>query len=157
MPATRDRLKQGILAWHLTSPHGRLAKHQHLHICYDVTELFHSLARHKTRDADSARIERLSTVFDRCSVSPDTRAIGNAWSAMHYGGEFCLVHDQPERTALSLVFVQSKDGNPGGADPGDFGGGVTDKYLIYEGLSRVAADAVESVPAHATQRPCPLQ
>ena len=61
---------------------------------------------------------------------------------MHYGGEFCLVDQHPERIALSLVFVQSKDGNTGGADPSAFGGGATDKHLIYEGLSRVAADAV---------------
>ena len=61
---------------------------------------------------------------------------------MHYGGEFCLVDEHPERAALSLVFVQTKDGNTGGADPSAFGGGATDKHLIYEGLSRVAADAV---------------
>jgi riboflavin biosynthesis pyrimidine reductase len=61
---------------------------------------------------------------------------------MHYGGEFCLVDQHPERTALSLVFVQSKDGNTGAADPGALGGGATDKHLIYEGLSRVAADGV---------------
>lgn len=105
-------------------------------------ELFQAFARDKTRDAESARIERLSTVFERCAVSPHTRAIGHAWSSMHYGGEFCLVNQHPERTALSLVFVQSKDGNTSGADPGAFGEGATDKHLIYEGLSRVAADAV---------------
>jgi riboflavin biosynthesis pyrimidine reductase len=44
--------------------------------------------------------------------------------------------------ATSLVFVQSKDGNTGAADPSTLGGGITDKHLIYEGLSRVAADAV---------------
>lgn len=65
---------------------------------------------------------------------------------MHYGGEFCLVDQHPERTALSLVFVQSQDGNTGGADPASFGGGATDKHLIYEGLSRVAADAVLAGP-----------
>jgi riboflavin biosynthesis pyrimidine reductase len=107
-----------------------------------VRELFKGFARNKTREAEFARIERLSTVFDRCAVSPHTRAIGNAWSSMHYGGEFCLVDQHQERTELSLVFVQSKDGNTGGADPGTFGGGATDKHLIYEGLSRVAADAV---------------
>ena len=111
-------------------------------ICQDVSELFDGFARNKTRVAESARIERLSTVFDRCSVSPHTRAIGNAWTSMHYGGEFCLVDRHPERTAVSLVFVQSKDGNTDGADPGTFGGGATDTHLIYEGLSRVAADAV---------------
>jgi riboflavin biosynthesis pyrimidine reductase len=81
-------------------------------------------------------------VFDECAGLPQTRAIGNTWSAMHYGGEFCLVDQHPERAALSLVFVQSKDGNTGAGDPGALGGGTTDKHLIYEGLSRVAADAV---------------
>ena len=45
-------------------------------------------------------------------------------------------------TNLSLAFVQSRDGNTEAADPGEFGAGATDKHLIYEGLSRVAADAV---------------
>jgi riboflavin biosynthesis pyrimidine reductase len=43
---------------------------------------------------------------------------------------------------VSLVFIQTKDGNTGGSNPGSFGGGATDQHLIYEGLSRVAADAV---------------
>ena len=47
-----------------------------------------------------------------------------------------------EQTAMSLVFIQTKDGNTGGPNPGAFGGGATDQHLIYEGLSRVAADAV---------------
>lgn len=109
---------------------------------HDVSALFQGFVGNKTDEARSARIERLSTVFDNCAGSPHTRAIGNAWSATHYGGEFCLVDQHPERAALSLVFVQSKDGNTGGDDPGAFGGGATDRHLIYEGLSRVAADAV---------------
>jgi len=40
------------------------------------------------------------------------------------------------------VFVQSKDGNTGADSPEDLGGGPLDKHLIYEGLSRVAVDAV---------------
>ena len=68
--------------------------------------------------------------------------IGNAWSQAHYGGEFGLAVPDEGTTALSLVFVQSKDGNTGATDPSTFGGGPTDKHLIYEGLSRVAADAV---------------
>jgi riboflavin biosynthesis pyrimidine reductase len=43
---------------------------------------------------------------------------------------------------MSLVFIQTKDGNTGGPNPGAFGGGATDHHLLYEGLSRVAADAV---------------
>jgi 5-amino-6-(5-phosphoribosylamino)uracil reductase len=46
--------------------------------------------------------------------------------------------------SCSLVFVQSADGNTGEARPSDLGGGLTDEILIYEGLSRVAADAVLS-------------
>jgi len=44
--------------------------------------------------------------------------------------------------SVSLVFVQSRDGNTGADNPEDLGGGPADKHLIYEGLSRVAADAV---------------
>ena len=40
------------------------------------------------------------------------------------------------------MFVQSRDGNTGADNPADLGGGPTDKCLLYEGLSRVAADAV---------------
>jgi riboflavin biosynthesis pyrimidine reductase len=44
--------------------------------------------------------------------------------------------------AISLVFVQTRNGNTGAKNPEDLGGGPTDKHLIYEGLSRVAADGV---------------
>ena len=60
---------------------------------------------------------------------------------MHYDGNFGLFQTQTAATALSLVFVRSRNGNTGG-DPSGLGGGATDKYLIYEGLSRVAADGV---------------
>jgi riboflavin biosynthesis pyrimidine reductase len=43
---------------------------------------------------------------------------------------------------MSLVFVQSRDGNTVVPDPATLGGGPVDFHLIYEGLSRVAADAV---------------
>src|SRR5262247_2633858 len=48
----------------------------------------------------------------------------------------------PDLPSTSLVFVQSRDGNTGAADPSSLGGGEADKHLVYEGLSRVAADAV---------------
>ena len=95
----------------------------------------------KTRDAVTAHIERLSTVFERRDGLPLQR-IGNEWSRLHFGGEFDLVHPAPMRTAMSLVFIQTKNGNTGGDNPGALGGGATDQHLIYEGLSRVAADAV---------------
>lgn len=43
---------------------------------------------------------------------------------------------------VSLVFVQSKDGNTATDNPQELGGGPLDKHLIYEGLSRIAVDAV---------------
>jgi hypothetical protein len=102
------------------------------------TVAFERFSARKIREAESASIERLSTVFDRRPVYIDR--IGNAWSRLHYGGEFGLLR-RHGRTAVSLVFIQTKDHNTGGC-PDSFGGGATDKHLIFEGLSRVAADAV---------------
>lgn len=102
---------------------------------------FQRVAEEKTRQAAAARIERLSTRFERLDGSL-VQGIGNAWTRLHYNGRFGLVSRDPAETAISLVFVQTKDGNTGGPDPAAFGGGATDTHLIYEGLSRVAADAV---------------
>src|SRR5207302_1031128 len=41
-----------------------------------------------------------------------------------------------------VVFVQSRAGNTGAGNPASLGGGAVDEHLIYEGLSRAAADAV---------------
>lgn len=91
--------------------------------------------------SDPLGVRRLITVEDRSYEFP-VSAIGNVWSREYYGGPFHL-YDMPEtHPAMSLVFVQSRDGNTGADNPGDLGGGPTDKYLIYEGLSRVAADGV---------------
>jgi riboflavin biosynthesis pyrimidine reductase len=103
--------------------------------------VFHDVAAQKTRDAASAHVERLSTAFD-LRDGLRVEGIGNAWSRRHYGGEFGLVSPDRLQTAVSLVFIQTKDGNTGGPNPSAFGGGATDQHLIYEGLSRVAADAV---------------
>ncbi len=55
--------------------------------------------------------------------------------------------------SANLVFVQSRDGNTVTRDPSVLGGGEADTHLIYEGLSRVAADAVlagaRTIPAAA--------
>src|SRR3954466_7788642 len=102
---------------------------------------FAQFAAHKTHLAATASIARLSTVFDGRTDAP-VQGIGNAWSRLHYGGDFGLVSASGPRIAASLVFIQTRDGNTGGPDPGSFGGGATDQHLIYEGLSRVAADAV---------------
>ena len=105
------------------------------------TNAFQRFAAHKTREATIANIERLLTTFDRRDDF-GLLGIGNAWSRLHYGGEFGLVRPTRNQTTVSLVFVQTKNGNTGGPNPSGFGGGPTDTHLIYEGLSRVAADAV---------------
>jgi riboflavin biosynthesis pyrimidine reductase len=86
-------------------------------------------------------LRRLVTLED-CHDDFPVTGIGNAWSREHFDGPFYLFAAPPERPAISLVFVQTQDGNTGASNPGDLGGGPTDKHLIYEGLSRVAADGV---------------
>jgi riboflavin biosynthesis pyrimidine reductase len=86
-------------------------------------------------------VNRLITIED-CSSRYPVRAIGNAWSREYFDGPFYLFDPPADLPAISLVFVQTADGNTGGKDPSALGGGATDRHLIYEGLSRVAADAV---------------
>src|SRR5262249_35728504 len=60
-----------------------------------------------------------------------------------FDGDFYMSPSHGGRLpACNLVFVQSKDGNTAIRNPAALGGGETDKHLIYEGLSRVAADGV---------------
>jgi riboflavin biosynthesis pyrimidine reductase len=68
----------------------------------------------------------------------DLEAIGNPWSEAAFDGPFY----QARGDSLGVVFVQSAQGNTGAKDPSSFGGGAVDQHLIYEGLSRVAADGV---------------
>ena len=86
-------------------------------------------------------VRRLVTIEDRSSEFPVT-PIGNEWSRTYYDGLFHLFDAPADTPAISLVFVQTRDGNTGAQNPKDLGGGPTDKHLIYEGLSRVAADGV---------------
>lgn len=73
----------------------------------------------------------------------DLRGIGNGWSRALFDGDFYLSRSpSPDLPSTSLVFVESRDGNTVAKDPSVLGGGDTDKHLVYEGLSRVAADAV---------------
>ncbi|MDO8677667.1 MAG: dihydrofolate reductase family protein [Acidobacteriota bacterium] len=103
-----------------------------------------AFADRKTEEAVRAGIRALATVED-CSAAWPVRPIGNAWSRKYYDGDFHLFEPPPpppSRPAVSLVFVHTKDGNTGADNPGDLGGGPTDLHLIYEGLSRVAANGV---------------
>lgn len=114
---------------------------------------FESFAARKTREAERASIYPLETIED-CSSRFALDTIGNDWTCRLYDGPFHLVASGFSRTRtangeppaaspnISLVFVQSKDGNTAIDNPEDLGGGATDKHVIYEGLSRVAADAI---------------
>jgi riboflavin biosynthesis pyrimidine reductase len=97
----------------------------------------------KTREARAAELPPYVT--DLAQPGSGLEPIGNDWSRRLFDGDF---HVSPppddKRPACSVVFVQSKDGNTGARNPSALGGGDTDKHLIYEGLSRVAADAVLS-------------
>jgi riboflavin biosynthesis pyrimidine reductase len=103
---------------------------------------FEAFAARKSAEACAATLERWETDVDRPGAGQI--AIGNAWSRTLFDGDFYVSAASSDLPATSLVFVQSKDGNTGAPNPSSLGGGETDKHLIYEGLSRVAADAVLS-------------
>jgi len=104
-------------------------------------ERYSAFAARKTQGATAASLVRYTTELD--APDQDLIAIANDWSRTLFDGPFYLSPArEPSRPACSLVFVQSADGNTGADDPGALGGGETDKHVIYEGLSRVAADAV---------------
>ena len=95
------------------------------------------------KEAESARVALSPFVTDVDERPADAVALGNAWSRRMFDGPFYVSPaPSPDLPATNLVFVQSRDGNTGAADPSSLGGGEADKHLIYEGLSRVAADAV---------------
>jgi len=76
-------------------------------------------------------------------ADPELVAIGDDWSRALFDGPFFVSRPpSPALPATNLVFVQSRNGNTGARNPSTLGGGDADKHLIYEGLSRVAADAV---------------
>jgi riboflavin biosynthesis pyrimidine reductase len=104
-------------------------------------DAFSAFSDRKTREAIGAATPPYVTELDH-SEAP-LIAIGNAWSAARFDGRFYITPPAERgRPACSLVFVQSADGNTGARNPTALGGGETDKHVVYEGLSRVAADAV---------------
>jgi riboflavin biosynthesis pyrimidine reductase len=104
---------------------------------------FRAFSERKTREAASAPLVPLKTIEDQ-SAAFAAQEIGNSWTRAHYDGAFYLPMHGTIGAApfVSLVFVQSKAGNTATDYPDELGGGPLDKHLIYEGLSRVAADAV---------------
>jgi len=102
---------------------------------------FERFAERKEREAVSAAIAPLVTDFERAPA--DAAAIGNEWTRARFDGSFyASTPRSDDLPSTSLVFVQSRNGNTGARNPATLGGGNADAHLIYEGLSRVAADAV---------------
>ena len=106
-----------------------------------TADRFAAFADRKTREAMAAALPPYVTEIER--PEPDSIAIGNEWSSRLFGGPFYASPAPGGRMpACNVVFVQSRDGNTGARNPQTLGGGETDKHLIFEGLSRVAADGV---------------
>ena len=109
----------------------------------DWQERFAEVVRRKTREATAAMLPALQTVEGGAPNDLDALdAVGNRWTRQLFDGDFYLSKVTRDIPATGLVFVQSRDGNTGARNPSSLGGGETDKHLIYDGLSRVAANGV---------------
>ncbi len=110
----------------------------------DWAERFSAFVERKTTAAVAARIPGYLTIEshgDRLGL----RSIGNAWTNERFDGPFFeSTASDPALPAVNTVFVRSADGNTGAQNPMELGGGLTDKHLIYEGLSSAHADAILS-------------
>jgi riboflavin biosynthesis pyrimidine reductase len=104
-------------------------------------ERFVTFVARKEAAAVAARLPGYLTVESRGSAL-GLEPLGNEWTSRLFNGPFFESPAPAGRPAVNLVFVQSADGNTGARNPADLGGGATDTHLIYEGLSRVRADAV---------------
>src|SRR5262245_44287855 len=108
----------------------------------DWVERLRDFASRKEQRASQAQFSPLVTEIE--TPPHGFEPIGNSWPRRWFDGDFYLAPDPSDVPATSLVFVQSKDGNTGARNPASLGGGEADQHLIYEGLSRVAADGVLS-------------
>src|SRR6266540_779577 len=103
---------------------------------------FEAFVARKQAAAAAARLPGYHTVGSHCPAV-DLETVGNGWTSALFDGPFFeSPPDDPALPAINTVFVQSADLNTGARNPADLGGGATDTHLIYEGLSRIRADAV---------------
>jgi len=110
-------------------------------VMIDWHRRFEQFAARKEDEAVAAAIAPFTTEVD--CAGADLVAIGNDWSRKLFDGPWYLSRAaSDDLPATSLVFVQSRDGNTGAKNPSTLGGGEADMHLVYEGLSRVAADGV---------------
>ena len=107
---------------------------------------FEAYCKRKEDEAASTAVPGFQTVGDHDGprrVGRDLIPIGNEWTRRLFDGPFYRsAASDATRPAVSLVFIQSRDLNTVADDPSTLGGGHTDKHLVYEGLSRIDADAV---------------
>jgi len=102
---------------------------------------FEEFAARKEHEAARADLRAFKTDDDHHDGSVEQ--IGNDWSSRWFDGPlYATPAPSSDLPSTNLVFVQSRDGNTGAKNPSELGGGETDKHLIYEGLTRVAVDAV---------------
>jgi riboflavin biosynthesis pyrimidine reductase len=109
----------------------------------DWRDKFERFAARKAAQASAAVLSPFVT--DETRDTEPLIAIGNGWSRALFDGPFFATPPPADALpAANLVFVRSRNGNTGARNPSALGGGDVDKHVIYEGLSRVAADAVMS-------------
>jgi 5-amino-6-(5-phosphoribosylamino)uracil reductase len=122
---------------------------------------FEAYARRREQEALAATLPPYETVVDRVrareastTLDDEWTVIGNEWTEQLFDGPFyqSATAAAPDLPIVNLVFVQSREGNTIADNPQLLGGGHTDKHLIYEGLSRVHADAVLSGSITARSR-----
>lgn len=110
----------------------------------DWAARFADFVDQKTTAAATARIPGYVTTESH-GAELALRSISNPWTSERFDGPFFESEaSDPALPAVNTVFVQSSDGNTGADNPMDLGGGLTDKHLIYEGLSSAHADAIFS-------------
>jgi riboflavin biosynthesis pyrimidine reductase len=110
---------------------------------------FETYCQRREKEAVLASLSGFYTIED-ASAGYGLVALGNDWTRCLFDGDFYRIGEGPaDRPLISLVFVQSRSGNTVADNPSTLGGGDTDKHLIYEGLSRVDADAVMAGAATA--------
>ena len=109
-----------------------------------MTRRFDAYVEQKTEVAAAARLPGFATARAPRASAAGLTVLGNDWSRRLFDGWFYQREPEPSgaRPAVSLVFVESADGNTGADNPEALGGGATDKHLVYEGLSRVDVDGV---------------
>ena len=106
---------------------------------------FEELNKRKIARAVSSKIAGFRSVKDNTANFSLSKIAGNDWTRLLFEGPFyCSSPIGGKMPLVTAVFVQSKNGNTDteSGNPGDLGGGETDLHLVYEGLSRIDADAV---------------